>query len=449
VSDEDQGHLGREIGRLRQERDRLQEEVSGLRGTVGGLRRTRAMAVTAMVVVAVLAFGATVPGTWTRRTLLDTDRYVVLAAEIARQPAVRERLAARITDAALEALDVSGRLQRVLGDIRSELAFLAGPISQAVHDLVRERVEELLATDRFAELWTEANRVAHTRILAVLRGDSETVSIVDGRVAVNALPLVNEALRGLSSFAAELAGRPVTLPEITAEMVPGEAIARLEEALGVDLPDDLGAIAIYEADEFAAVQQALYRFDRGVVALAVLWLLASAGALVVSTRTRRTLLQLAIAVAVVLVLERRFAIVAVDGVVDGLEAAARPAGRAAAEVLLGGFLGYTAWLLAVVLAVLVVGLLTGPYEWAARTRTASADLVSAAVGAIRGTQAGPAARWVAPRRDPLLLAGAVVFIVVLLVVDVGLTGFLLLAAALALYVVVIWRTAAAVAPGPP
>jgi hypothetical protein len=448
VSDEDPEHLGGEIGRLRQERDRLRAEVKDLRGS-GGQRRTRAVAATALVVVAILAFAAAVPGTWTRRTVLDTDRYVALAVGFAEQPAVRERLAVRITDAAFEALDVDDRLQRALGDIRTELAFLAAPITQAVHDLVRGRVEELLATDRFAELWAEANRVAHMRILTVLRGDSATVSIVDGTVVLNTLPLVNEALRGVSSLAAELAGRPVTLPEITAETVPEEAIARLEGALGVNLPDDLGAIAIYDADELTAVQQALYRFDRGVVALLALWLFASAGALVASTRTRRTLLELAVAFAVILVLERRFAISTVDGVVDGLEASARPAGRAVADVLLGSFLGYTGWLLAVALVVLVVGLLTGPYAWASRIRTVGTDLAGAAIGAIRGTQAGPAARWVAPRRDPLLLAGAAVLIVMLLVVDVGLTGFLLLAAAFALYVVVIWRTAVAVAPGPP
>jgi hypothetical protein len=451
VSDHDEDRtseaaaLNDEVERLRRERDALRGEVDGLRAGPRGRSRTRAIATVVLVVVSVVAFAAAVPGAWTRRTVLDTDRYVELSSEIAAQPAVQQRLAVRLTDATFAALDVEERLATALGGVRTELAFLAGPITQAVRDQVRTRVEQLFASDAFQRLWADANRVAHTQILAVLDGDAETVQIQGDTVVLNTLPIVNEALKGLAGLASELAGRSVEFPEITAETVPSEAVQRLESALGVDLPDDLGAIEVYDADEVREVQQAVNLFDRGVVLFVLLWLVTAVAALAVSQHRRRTLLQLFTAFAVLLVIERRFAIATVDGVVDGLAPEAQAAGRAIVDVLLSSLLTYTAWLLAIALAVIVVALLTGPYPWAVRLRHGVAEVAAAAVGMVRGTEAGPAARWIAPRRDLLMFGGAGLYALILLVVDVDLLWFLLLSALLAVYEIAVWRTAEALA----
>lgn len=395
------------------------------------------------VVLSVLSLSAAVPGTWARRTVLDTDRYVEIVSGIEEQPEVQAFLATELTNSAFTALDVQGRLSTLLGDIQPQLAFLAAPITQAVHDVVRDKVEELLASERFDTLWAEANRVAHSRILAVLRGDSEQVQVVDGKVVLNTLPIVNEALKGVSQLASELVGRPIELPEITADTVPSEAVTRLESALGVDLPDDLGTIEVYDADEVEVVQQAVQSFDRGVMLLVVLWFLTFAGALVVSQRRRRTLLQLMTAFAVVVVLERRFAIASVDAIVDSVSPEAQAAAGAAAEVLLSSLLAYTKWLLLAALATLVIALLTGPYPWAVRLRRGTADVAALGAGMVRGTEAGPAARWVADRRDLVMMVAAGVFVLVLLVFDVNLTWFLVLLVLLALVELAAWRTAEA------
>jgi hypothetical protein len=440
MSQDESERLRAEAEQLRRERDQLRDQVESFRSPRRS--RTRVIATAVLVVVAVVAFAAAVPGTWTRRTVLNTDRYVELSAEIAADPAVQQRLAQRITDATFQALDVEDRLQEVLADRRAELAFLAGPITEAVRDRVQTRVEQLLATEQFQQLWAEANRFAHTQILAVLRGDAATVQVSGNTVTLNVLPIVNEALKGLTDLASELVGRSVQLPEITAETVPADAIERIETALGVDLPDDLGAIAIYDAAEVQEVQEAVNLFDRAVVLFVLLWALAAIVAIAVSPRRRRTVLQLATAFAVVLVLERRFAMATAGGVVDGLDPEARAAGTAIMDILLGSLLRYTGWLLAAALVVVIVALVTGPYGWAVRLRHGVGEIASAAVGMVHGTEAGPTARWVAHRRDPLMLAGAGVFILVLLVVDVGIVGFLLLAGVLALYELAVWRTAA-------
>jgi hypothetical protein len=438
--------LRAEVEQLRRERDALKGEVDGVRSARGGRSRVRTVATVVLVVVSVVAFAAAVPGAWTRRTVFDTDRYVELTSEIAAEPAVQARLAVRITDATFTALDVEARLASVLADVREELAFLAGPITEAVRERVQMRVEQLLASDAFQQLWAEANRVAHTQILAVLNGDTDTVQIEGDTVVLNTLPIVNEALKGLAGLASELAGRDVQFPEITAETVPSEAVTRLESALGVDLPDDLGAIEVYDADEVREVQQAVNLFDRGVVLFVLLWLVTAIAALAVSQHRRRTLLQLFTAFAVILVIERRFAIATVNGVVDGLDPEAQAAGRAIVDVLLGSLLTYTAWLLAIAFVVILVALLTGPYGWAVRLRRGVAEVGGAAVGMVRGTEAGPTARWIAPRRDLLMFGGAAIYAVILLLFDINLVWFLVLSVILAVYEIAVWRTAASLAP---
>ncbi len=298
-------------------------------------------------------------------------------------------------------------------------------------------------------MWASANRVAHDQIVAVLNGDeSNAVQLTDGKVVINTLPLVNQALQGVSNLASELVGRTVTLPEITADMIPSEAINQLETALGVDLPDNFGTIEIYDSDTLGEVQQTVNTANRLIVVFVVLFFLASIGALALSQRRRRTLLQLMTGSAVVLVLERRSVIVALDRLVDGAAPEAQAAVRAAADVLLSDFLRYTAWVLAIVLVTIVIALLTGPYPWAVWLRRAIADLFSTASGMVQGTEAGPTARWVAGHRDVLMMAGAAVAVLLFWWLDVSFWGFVLLLVLVALFELAVWRTAEALGHAP-
>ena len=97
-------------------------------------------------------------------------------------------------------------------------------------------------------------------------------------------------------------------------------------------------------------------------------------------------------------------------------------------------------------AVLVVAVFTGPYPWAVRFRGWVADVGRAGVGAVRGTDAGPGAVWVAGHRDALMLAGAIVAAIILLVASISLGWFVVLAIVLVLYELAVYRTAVATRP---
>ena len=330
-----------DVEHLRAERDALEQRVESLEARPQRRRRTARIVATVLTVLAVLVFAVAVPGLWARRTLLNTDRYVATAAPLAQDPAVQEYLARTVTQQVFDALDVQTRLADVLQERDPRLAFLAGPISNGVEGFVQDQLLKVFASDAFATAWEQANRFVHAQLIAALEGGGETVQVQNGAVVLNLLPLVNQGLAAISGVVTDLVGHPVSLPEITGDEIPSEAITKLESALGIDLPDNFGTVTVYDSDELAAVQQGVDLASRAIVALAVLFLILAAVAVWVSPRKRRTLLQLATALAVVLVIERRFAIAEGNAIVDKVKPENQAAGRAVVDQVIGSLLRYT------------------------------------------------------------------------------------------------------------
>jgi hypothetical protein len=432
-----------DVERLRAERDALEQRVQDLEDRPKRRHRLATVFTTVFLILAVLLFGVAVPGTWARRTLLDTDRYVATVAPLAQDPAVQEYLARTVTEQVFAALHVQEKLAASLQERSPRLAFLAAPIANGVEGFVKDRLQQLFASEAFATSWAEANRFAHAQMMAALEGGGETVQVQEGAVVLNLLPLVNEGLAAMSGVVTDIVGHPVTLPQVTGGEIPSEAITRLESALGVDLPPQFGTIVVYDADELEAVQQAVDLASRGIVAIALLFVVCAALALWISRRRRRTLVQLMAALLVVLVIERRFSIAEGNAIVAKVKPENQAAARTVVDQVLGALLRYTGWLLVFTLLVLLIALLTGPYPFAARFRGWIAEIAAAAVGTVRGRQPGGSVTWVAAHRDVLMLGGAAVGVLVLLLADLSLVGFLGLMVLFAVYELVIYRAGAA------
>lgn len=436
-----------DVHALEVERDRLRLRVEELEARPAHRMRGRRVVAAILVVLAVLSFTAAVPGLWARRTLFDTDRYVEMVAPLAKEPPVQDYLARNVTTAVFDALTVEDRLNAALADRAPRIAFLAGPITNAVRGFVQDRVDRIVSSDAFARYWAEANRFVHAEVVAALRGEGGPLVTEDGKVVLNLVPIVNQALQRISDLVGQLIGRDVSLPKVTPQEIPEEVIPRLESALGVDLPDRFGTIVIYDGNEVAAAQRALSAFGRGLIVVVLAFLLFTIVAIWLSPAKRRTMLQLSGALVVVLVIERRLSIVAADRVVDHARPENRDAARAVVDAVLGTLLAYTGWLLAFAAVVLVVALVTGPYPWAVRLRRSVAGMGRAVAGTVReGIPSGDAA-WVAAHRDALLVAGAVVGLLILLVTDLSLLATVVVIVLVGVVEVVIVRLAAGAEPG--
>jgi hypothetical protein len=226
----DEAELRAELEALRAENEELKKAQAGRRGVASGSRHRglRWTVAGVLLFLGMVAVAIAILGTWLNRTVTDTDRYVETVAPLVESPEIRVVVSTRVTSTVTEAVDVESELTEVLPE-RAE--FLAAPISSSLEGLVRDVTDRILASDRFEQLWTEANRVAHETMVAALTGEGDDTV---GSVSVD--------LSGVVSDVAERLGE-----------------------LGIPLPEDLGedlSLQVFESDEVASAQSAFRAFDR-------------------------------------------------------------------------------------------------------------------------------------------------------------------------------------------
>jgi hypothetical protein len=433
--------LEAEVERLKAEREELESRVETLEAKPKKRRRLRRVLTPILVVLSIIVFTVTVPAAWGARTVLNTDRYVATVAPLADDPAVQASIATKLTDQVFSALDVEGTISEALAGLGDRATVLAGPLTNAVKGFVQEQVQKVVASDAFATFWVAANRFVHTQVLAILRGEGDTVSVREGKVLLNLLPLVNLALGSIQTVASDLVGRDVTLPTITEGEVPSASIAKLEQALGVDLPEEYGQIVVYDSEDLAALQKLLYTFERLLVLLLLLIPVLVAASLWVSTRRRRTLIQLTVGGAVGLVIIRRIAIIARDRLFERVDTVKFPSVRVLTDQLMASLFRYTAILLAIVLLTALIALITGPYPWAVTLRGWVRDGARGVAAAFSGEQLPDTGRvrWIRDHRDGLMLGGALLAVALLLLFDLSLWGFVIAGVVIALYEIALAR----------
>jgi hypothetical protein len=437
-----------EIARLRAERDELRAEVETLRRRARQRGWWRRMTVAALIVLACVVLTAAVVGLWARRNFLDTDRFVDRAGPLIEEPSVQQALTNRLTEQLMTVVDPQALFAEVLPE-RGRL--LAAPLANAVEGFVRDRVESFVGSDQFERLWVGAVRVAHEAAVRVLRGESEAVAAENGQVTLNLLPVVDAVLQRITAASPEILGREVDLPDVTVDDIPDVAIARLEDALGVDLGEDFGQFTVYDDGKLEAVQDGVDLFDRLVVLLLPLGIVVAGLALWLSTRRRRTLLQLSAGLALGMVLIRRVGFRLQDEVASlPPTAEGRRAGALAVEQFVDPLTTFAIWALAVVGVVAVVAVLTGDYPWVVSLRRGAGELWARVV-----TTTGERARdeatvaWIGDHRDALLIGGALSGVVLLWIADLSWAGLLLVLGLVAAFETAVYRIAAHPATAPP
>jgi hypothetical protein len=178
-----------EAARLRAENEKLRKQLA-MRG------RLRRAAVVLLLILGCGLTGASLIALWTRATVLNTDRYVKTMAPIgesaAVQKAVADKLDARITGA----IDFNALAREALPE-RADV--LAPAIAAGAESAIREGLDRFVASDRFQTLWEEANRRAHSRVVALLTtGESGRLTLEGNTVYLDfsaAIERLKERLR--------------------------------------------------------------------------------------------------------------------------------------------------------------------------------------------------------------------------------------------------------------
>jgi hypothetical protein len=301
--------------------------------------RRRRLPLALIAVASLLAFVA-IFALWANRQLLNTDNWTDTSSELLENDAIRGQVSVFLVDQLYANVNVQEQLAEALPPRAQPLA---GPAAGGLKDLAIRGVDTLLQRPRPQELWEQANRRAHTRLLNVVEGGGDVVSTEGGDVTLD--------LKALLGQTADRVG------------VGERAEARI--------PEDAAQITIMRSDELGLAQDAVDLLKAAAVVLVVLALGLFALAVYLAHGWRREALRatgfgLLFAGAAALVV-RAFA---GDLVVDALASteAVRPAAEAAwsistsllveaasAAVVYGVVLVFAAWL-------------AGRTSWAVATR---------------------------------------------------------------------------------
>ncbi|OWY81524.1 hypothetical protein [Rhodococcus sp. BUPNP1] len=240
------------------------------------------------VLVAVLAITSVV-SRFVRSEILDTDRYVSTIAPLATDPALQTQLTNTITDEIFTRVDVEGLTTDALTALTDAVPATANAprVDRAVEGLapvlagqartfVNQTVLSFVRSDQFEDLWIQANRAAHTALVAVVTGAGGPSSVTVDQSGTVSLSLGTV----IDTVKARLLDRGFTF---------AEKIPRVDKQF-----------VLFQSPELVRAQRAVNTLDKLADVLPWLTIAAAVAAVAVapSGRRRRALAFVGLALAV-------------------------------------------------------------------------------------------------------------------------------------------------------
>ena len=382
-----------------------------------------------LVVISVLAVLVSTLALWSSGIIFDTETYVKVVAPVAEDPAVRKAVSTYVAGKAVEAADLSSRIEDALP---ADAKVLAPALTRSLQSYLVDEIDKFLGTPLAQRLWVDINRFAHRQLITALQDTNRYVTVGRNDVKMNLLPLVAVALQRLEARIPQLLGKDVTLPKIDPATAPDEIRTLLQDALGRELPADFGSITLLRGSQGYEAKQALRLFNDLVILVVVVTVVLIAAALLVSVRRWRTALWLGVGSLLAFVAARVIEVRLEDAIAGAVKtqggvAVARSIVNSAVESL-NSFL---VWIAVAGAIVAVAAFLAGRPEWLDAMGRGFAKLFG--VASDLSTPDTAAGRWMAEHLDLLRIAGVAVAIVVLLFVTGSLTAVVVVLIALAVY----------------
>jgi hypothetical protein len=152
------------------------------------VRRRRVLPIALLILATIIGI-TSVLALWVKRQALETETWVELSGELLEDEAIRDAVGDFIVNAIFENVDVEGE---IAGALPPRAAPLAGPVASGLRQLATQATQEALSRPKIQELWEDANRVAHERLIALLDDEGEFVSTTDGKVTLNLSDIIGE-----------------------------------------------------------------------------------------------------------------------------------------------------------------------------------------------------------------------------------------------------------------
>ena len=325
----------------------------------GAVRRRRVLSGVALF-LACLSILVTTVAVWAHQVAFNTDRFTALTVSVVGQPELIDPLSARISTQVVDALDVEARIAARLPDLMKPLA---GALTVQIRDAIDKRLQVALANPKIQQALVKTLSFAHARIMALLRDQSDAITVVDGYVVVEVFPVVGAALTELQTMG--LIPADVQLPDLSSPDAPDVLAKKVESALGVTLPPGFGTIQLMPADKLLAARTAVKAFDILVIVLILLSVVLVALALWLARNRRHMLIYVAIGTIIAFLLGRLGIRAFENALISGIADAGVAAGvRSVVDATVEDLRSLTRLILIATAIVAVVAYLWGRPKWA-------------------------------------------------------------------------------------
>jgi hypothetical protein len=368
-----------------------------------------------LIALATLLAPLTLLVLWMDHDLLNTNNYVQTVAPLSSNPAVQTAIATDLTDQLWAKVNVQ---QQLAGALPSWAQAFSGPLSNQLKTYAYQAIHAIVTSPQFSKVWEVANRQAHARVTDALLGNKgHLVGTANGEVSIDLSPAVDKVKAALDA-------RGIHALDTVAS-TPGSA-----------------TFVLFRSQTLARAQKTVSFFHKLSVALPLLLIAAWAGAIAVSWRRRRTVLQLGFLLALAMVLTLIGYHIGRGAYLNAIVSSRlpRPAASAIFDTLAVGVLDAARTVFVVGLLVWIGALIAGPARWAVAVRGALSGVFQSAGESAerRGLDLGPVGSWVARHHRALQIAGLLVAAAVLVFWGTpGIAGVIWIVVGLLVYLAIV------------
>ena len=124
---------------------------------------------------------------WIDRQALDTNQWVHTSGKLLADKEISDALATYSVDQLYANVDVAANLKKRLP---SDLQPVAAPAAAGIREFATRAAQQAFQSPRVQNLWANANRVAHTELVSILKGNNQVVSSQNGKVVLDLRPII-------------------------------------------------------------------------------------------------------------------------------------------------------------------------------------------------------------------------------------------------------------------
>jgi hypothetical protein len=161
--------------------------VGAMASTAPSETRHRRLIRVLVVLATLLAFLA-IFTSWIDRQALDTNEWVDTSGKLLEDKTISDAVATYAVDQLYSDVDVPRVIKKRLPP---ELQPVSAPIAAGIRQFATQAAKRAFQTPQVLQLWKDANRVAHTEFVSVLKGNNRYVSLSpNGTVTLELRPII-------------------------------------------------------------------------------------------------------------------------------------------------------------------------------------------------------------------------------------------------------------------